>query len=417
MSIPSPLQATPDATSRNFVIAPTCRSQEHLTADVVVIGAGVVGAACAYSLALRGLSVHLVERDAPARGTSGACEGNLVLWDRPTLADLQLARWSHERWAELSEELRESVGIDIEFDRKGSLMLLADEADAAAAEEKCAWLAAQGVEFEWLDERALAANEPCVRGGIAAAAYFPRDAQIEPRLATAALVAAARARGAVVHNHEPVLRIEVGVDGAPVAVTTPVHRIACEWAVAAAGVWSPALLDGLADLPVTARKGQIAVLAGAPVTVRHKIMEASYFRTVASGDAGLQVATVIESTRAGSILVGSSRLVTHADDRLVDLDVLAQMVARAVEFVPGLASGRVIRSYAGVRPMSPDHTPIIGPLGNAPRIVVATGHEGGGVMMAAATGEVVAQHIASEEMRLPLEPYLPTRFASSQIAS
>lgn len=398
-------------------LAGRCPPAERLSADVVVIGAGIIGTACAYSLALRGLAVHLVEREAPARGTSGACDGNLVLWDRPTVADLRLASWSHDLWAALAESLKEEVGFDIEFARKGSLMLLEDETDVAAAHEKCAWLAAEGVEFERLDPPGLAANEPCVSPHVAGAVWFPRDAQLEPRIATAGLVAAARARGAVVHTHEPVLRIAPDTDEASVVVTTSRHRIACEWAVVAAGAWSTPLLADLADVPITARKGQIAVIAGAPVTVRHKIMEASYFRTVASGTSALQVATVVESTGAGSILVGSSRLATDPEDRSVDMEVLAQIVARATVFVPGLADGRVVRSYAGTRPMSPDHTPIIGPLDRAPRIMVASGHEGGGIMMAAATSELVAQHIAGEELRFALDPYLPSRFVSREPVS
>lgn len=128
-----------------------CGTASRLTGDVVVIGAGIVGAACAHALINAGLDVHLVEREAPARGASGACEGNLVLWDRPTVADLRLARRSHQRWAELAVELLDETGIDIEFDRKGSLMIATDEANADAARGKCAWLAEQGVGFEWLD--------------------------------------------------------------------------------------------------------------------------------------------------------------------------------------------------------------------------------------------------------------------------
>jgi glycine/D-amino acid oxidase-like deaminating enzyme len=182
----------------------------------------------------------------------------------------------------------------------------------------------------------------------------------------------------------------------------------------AAGVWTPEVLGMLGvDLQVSARKGQIAIVAGAPITVHHKVMEASYMGTVANDETELQVAAVVEATRAGSILLGSSRLTTGPNDRGVDLDVLNRIVAKAVGLFPGLASGRVIRSYAGVRPLSPDHSPIIGPLPMAPRVVVATGHEGGGVMMGAATGDLVASLIGGRAAPVPLEPYLPGRFLSS----
>lgn len=392
----------------------SCSEQRNVVADVAVVGAGIVGAACAYALALRGLAVHLVERDAPARAASGACEGNLVLWDRPTAPDLELARWSHARWAELAGELLEETGFDIEFDRKGSLMLAHDEDAAEAAREKCAWLAEQQVVLEWLDGAALHEAEPSLARDVPTAAYFPLDAQIEPRIATAALVAGAQRRGAVVHLHEPV--ISLAEDGAGVRVATDRHAISAPQAVVAAGVWSPQVLGDLADLTVTARKGQIAVVAG-EIEVRHKSMEAGYVRTVSSEESGLQVATVVESTKSGSILLGSSRLGTTPDDRSVDLAVLGQIVARAVRFFPGLASMRLIRSYTGLRPMSPDHTPVVGPLPEHPAILVATGHEGGGVMMAAATGELIARQIAGEPVPVSSDPYLPSRFTTRSEAA
>lgn len=396
-----PRSPTPEVTARRT-------ADVGRTADAVVVGAGIVGAACAYALAIRGLSVVLVERDAPARGASGACEGNLVLWDRPTVPDLLLTRWSHRRWEALSAELLVATGLDIEFDRKGSLMIAQDEATLIAAQSRCAWLSEQGVAHEWLDAAALHEAEPDLAPAIEHGALFPGDSQIEPRIATAALVAGARAHGAAVLLHEPVTSIELRDDGRRAVVATDKHLIETPHLVVAAGVWSRRLLAGIVDLPVAARKGQIAVVA-APIRVRHKVMEAGYAGTVASGDGGLQIAAVVESTRSGSILLGSSRLVTDPDDRAVDVDVLGRIVARALDFFPGLSAGRLFRSYAGLRPMSPDHVPLVGPLPGRPAVFVATGHEGGGVMMAAATGELIARRVTGEEIPVPDEALLPGR--------
>lgn len=382
------------------------------SADAVVIGAGIIGAACAYSLTLRGLSVLLIERDAPARGASGACEGNLVLWDRPTAPDLEVTRWSHRRWEELSGELLEATGMDIEFERKGSLMLAQDEPTLAAARARCAWLAEHDVPHEWLDAAALHEVEPDLTPAIEHGALFPEDSQIEPRIATAALVAGARGQGATVLLHEPVLSIELRDNGRRAVVTTTGRGVETPHLVVAAGVWTPRLLAGVVDLPVSARKGQIAVVTAA-IQVRHKVMEAGYAGTVASGEGGLLIAAVVESTRSGSILLGSSRLVTDPDDRTVDVDVLGRIVARALEFFPGLASGRLLRSYAGLRPMSPDHAPLVGPVPGRPSVMLATGHEGGGVMMAAATGELIARQVTGEEIPVPYAALLPDRLVGA----
>jgi len=318
-------------------------------------------------------------------------------------------------------ELLAETRIDIEYERKGSLMIARDEEDAECARDKCAWLTEEGIRFEWLDEVGLREAEPALRPDAAAAAYFPADAQIEPRLATAALVRAGRLRGMVIHNHEPVFSLAASESSSAeggMTVGTLRHLIATPWVVVAAGVGTPGVLELLGvDLPVTARKGQIAVVAGAPIEVRHIVSEAGYMRTVASDDTQLQIATVVGSTRAGTILLGSSRLMTDPDDRDVDLDVLNRIVSRAVGFFPGLALGRVVRSYAGLRPMSPDHRPIVGPIPAAPRVILATGHEGGGVMMAAATGDLVARLIVGGKAPGDLDPFLPGRFFATTVAS
>lgn len=393
---------------RRLPTAPGRTASKAGTGDVAVIGAGIVGAATTHALARAGAVVHLIDREAPGRGTSGACEGNLVLWDRSDEADLRLAQLGHRRWAELAAELEAGFGIDIEYDRKGSLMVLGDAGDVAGARVQCDWLARHGVRFEWVDAADVVTHEPSLLGPIAGAARFPEDAQIEPRRATHGLVRAAQRLGARVHTHEPVR--EIAADERRLVVRTPRRSLAVDRVVVAAGAWSPALLRPLGvELPIRARKGHIAVVMGAPMTVRHKVMEAGYFRTVASDAETLQIATVVESTRSGTLLLGSSRAVTDADDRGVEVDVIRRIATRALRYFPDLGAGRVIRSYAGLRPMAPDHRPLIGPLPDDPRVLVATGHEGGGIMESVATADLVSHLVAGTPAPLPVDPYLPIR--------
>ena len=384
------------------------------TPDVVVIGAGIVGASCAYALARRGLTVHLVERDAPARGTSGACEGNLMLFDRPTVPDLHLAQWSIERWAQVAVELLDQTGVDIEFERKGSIILVPDDAAAASARERCSWLGSHGVVSEWLHGVGLHELEPDVAPDIREAAFFPADCQIEPRLATAGLVMAAARAGAVIRLHESVVAITAGGEDGHATVTTTYGSTNAAFVVLAAGVWSRGLLAGIWDVPIVARKGQIAVVSGGGVRVRHKVMEAAYAGTVSSDESALQIATVIEATRSGTILLGSSRLTVDPADRAADMVALNRIVARAVRFFPALSGSVLVRTYAGLRPMAPDHTPIVGPLPDHPSVLLATGHEGGGVMMAAATGELIAHHVLGQVPPLAIDSYLPTRLLGAR---
>src|SRR5689334_1048433 len=156
--------------------------------DVVVVGGGVVGAACAYALAGAGARVRLCERSFVASGSSGACEGNVLAWDKALERELPLALRSAELWQQLAHELPDGF----EYDRKG----------------------------EALDADALRAEEPHVAHDLPGGVLYPGDAQLEPRLATAALVRAAVNRGAVLSTDEPVEAIVRGADGRARAVKT-----------------------------------------------------------------------------------------------------------------------------------------------------------------------------------------------------
>ena len=184
--------------------------------------------------------------------------------------------------------------------------------------------------------------------------------------------------------------------------------------VLAAGVWTReiAATAGL-SVPVQPRKGQIVVVERAPAFFRRKLMEEAYLTTVESSEAALQIAMVAESSRAGSLLLGSSRELVGFD-RSVNVRVAAAIASRAIRFFPALASLRCIRNYAGLRPFSPDHLPLIGPLEGAEGLYVATGHEGAGICLAPATGRLIAQWVTGQSLDFPAEWFRPNRFHGDQ---
>jgi D-hydroxyproline dehydrogenase subunit beta len=380
--------------------------------DVVVVGGGIVGSACGYFLAREGLSVHLLERAFPTAGSSGACEGNLLLWDKEMARELPLAIQSLRLWKELSGELE----LDFEYEPKGSVVVAEDEAGMAASVRMVEQLAAAGVPGSMLDERALRAEEPSLAPDLPGGALFPADGQVEPRFATAAFAEAGRRRGLVVHLDSPVQRIVRNAAGRVEAVETAKDRIATGAVVVAAGVWTRevAATAGL-DVPVHPRKGQIVVVERAPGLFRRKLSEAGYASAVESSAANLQVAMVAESTRAGPLLLGSSRELVGFD-RQVSLRVAAAITARAIRFFPGLAGLRCIRNYAGLRPFSPDHVPLIGPMAGADGLYVATGHEGAGICLAPATGRLIAQWVTGQPLEFPADWFRPDRFQQTREA-
>src|SRR3954453_2260981 len=171
--------------------------------DVVVVGAGVVGAACAYHLAASGVRVRLLDRSFVASGSSGACEGNVLAWDKELERELPLALRSAELWASLAEQLPD----DFEYDRKGSVVVAETDAELAASAERARVLAGLGVPGEVLDAAALRREEPHAAVDLPGGVLYTGDAQLEPRLATAALVKAAVRLGAELSVGDPVLRI------------------------------------------------------------------------------------------------------------------------------------------------------------------------------------------------------------------
>lgn len=374
------------------------------SADVVVVGAGVVGAACAFELAGAGLDVCVVERGAIASGTSGACEGNILLSDKPPGPELALAQVSAARWRELAGELED----DFELELKGAVVCASSGPGLSALRSLGEAQRAAGVDVRDLEDPW--ALEPALAESVAGAAHYPQDMQIQPMRGTAALLRGARRRGARVLTGTEVLSVERSA-GAVCGVRTAAGTIAAGAVVNAAGPWAGALA-GMAGavLPIEPRRGVILVTEPLPPTVLHKVFAAEYVGDVGSSSAALQVSAVVEGTPSGTILIGASRE-RVGFDREVGGDVLHRLAAAAVALFPVLGGVRVMRSYTGFRPFSPDHLPLIGPDPAVPGLFHACGHEGAGIGLAPATGQLIAAAVAGVAPPLDPAPYAPARLA------
>ena len=355
-------------------------------ADVVVIGGGIVGAACAYYMTVAGLAVHLVERRFLASGASRACDGLILLWDKAPGPELALGQASAALWADLADSLE----FDFEYAPKGTVMLVEDEVGMSAARTKAEVMSQAGIRAELLENAGLRSLEPNLALDLAGAVFFPDDAQVDPRRATLAFIEAARRGGLTLTESAGVTAIRQGPDGRVNGVVTDSGEITADAIVCAAGAWSNQVagLVGL-DLPVRPRKGHVLVAAKSPGLIRHSLLEGGYVTTVQTAAEGLQVALAAELTASGTLLLGSSREFAGYD-RTVSLDVIRAIAGRAVRFLPSLAGKGIIRSYAGLRPWSPDHLPLIGPAPGVPGFYLATGHEGAGICLAPITGQLIA---------------------------
>lgn len=380
-----------------------------MSADVVIIGGGIVGVCCAYFLSRAGVKVHLVERGCLASGTSGACEGNILQWDKPAGIMLQLGMAS----AALYDSLAPDLPLDIEYVKKGSILVAEHPEELDATRQLVRTMQGEGVACEFLGLKELRELEHNLAEDLAGGAVFPDDAQVQPMLAVFAFAQAAKSQGAVIQPFTSVESIKV-VNGRVVSVHTSAGHIATDAVVNAAGVWSKAVGDMVGvDVPVLPRKGHIVVTEPVANIVYRKMMEAGYTQTVESDSAGLSIAAVVESTASGNILLGSSREIVGID-RTVNPEVIQAIVVRAIRFFPCLASIHAIRSYAGLRPFTPDHVPIIGESNAVQGFYIATGHEGTGICFGPITGKLISQMITAQEPDLPVAELLPGRFAQTR---
>jgi glycine/D-amino acid oxidase-like deaminating enzyme len=383
-------------------------------ADVVVIGAGVIGAAAAYHLARDGHAVTVLDRDTPGMGTTSRGEGNILVSDKHPGPELDLALVSQRRWVEVADEL----DTDFEWEAKGGLVIASTGPSLTALHGLAAGQRRAGVSAEEVRAHDLHDLEPNLADGLAGGVHYPQDQQVQPVLAAAALLRGALDLGARVMQGTEVTGAVHARDGALTALRTRDGGgpIAADLVVNAAGTWGGELSRMLGGpVPVQPRRGYVLVTEPLPRVVRHKVYSADYVANVASGDAGLETSVVVEGTRGGTVLIGASReRVGFAGG--MPVPVVQTLAAQAISLFPMLAGVNLMRVYRGFRPYCPDHLPVIGRDPRVPGLWHACGHEGAGVGLATGTGLLLADLLAGRPPVVDPAPFAPDRFTAEAVA-
>ncbi|HET7288567.1 MAG TPA: FAD-dependent oxidoreductase [Pyrinomonadaceae bacterium] len=369
-----------------------------MTYDVVIIGAGIVGAACAAECAREGLSVAIVEAGIIGGGATAAGMGHLVVMD-DSEAQFALTRYSQQLWDEVNAELPR----DVEHDACGTIWIAADDEEMAEAQRKARFYSERGVVVQILDAQALREAEPSLREGLVGGLRVPGDSVIYPPCAAQFFVDQAKARGAEVFLGHAVEAIDA--DGVRLRNGT---SISAGLIVNSAGSWSPLLTPGL---EVRKRKGHLVITDRYPKFLRHQLVELGYLKSAHSLTAE-SVAFNIQPRKTGQLLIGSSRQF-EVDDAHVDPSILRRMLERAVEYLPGLRKLSSLRTWTGFRAATPDKLPLIGPHSEHPRLYLATGHEGLGITTSLGTAKLLVAQIMNREPAIPIAPYLPARVQES----
>ena len=368
--------------------------------DVVVVGAGIVGAACADEFARRGLRVAVADRDGIGSGATAAGMGHIVVMD-DSGAQFALTRYSQRLWQELRNELPD----DVEYEQCGTIWVATDEEEMIEVRRKCDYYEKSGVPTQVLDPQDLRRLEPNLRDGLAGGLLVPEDGVLYPPCAARFLIERAQRRGAELRFGCAVAHIGDGhvrlADGS---------EISAEIIVNAAGAYAPDLTPGTG---IKKRKGHLAITDRYPGFVRHQLVELGYLKSAHSVIRD-SVAFNVQPRRTGQVLIGSSRQY-GAEHTEVDNAILSRMLQRARQYMPGLSEMSVLRAWTGFRAATPDKLPLIGPWPGDKSLWIATGHEGLGITTSLATAKILADYIAGKNPEIPIAPYLPSRVATEHV--
>jgi glycine/D-amino acid oxidase-like deaminating enzyme len=386
--------------------------------DVLVIGGGIIGAACASEFSRRGADVTLVERDELAAHASGRNQG---LWILPEdEATVAMARLSLDRYLQVAAD----APLDVQLDPEpiGQILLARDDAERVTARTAVDLAEREGIRADRLDAPALAQAEPAITGEVADAWLVHSGHRLDPGALTVALALDARARGATVRHHLHA-RALARRDDRVVGAVTDDGVIEADTTVVAGGPWSSKLLDPVGVwLPVTGARGWLVRLSAPPIPIGHLVRaeppvgdrqglapdRPKVSEIVQDGMPASAVATVLLPHRDGSLLVGASRqvwLTPEPDEALV----VPRMLAEAVRLAPSLRDTDVLSTWWGVRPLSPDERPFVGLVADG--LAVATGHGSEGVILGAGTAALLAAQLAGEDPPFDPEPFAPLRYA------
>ncbi|EMI9089549.1 glycine oxidase [Bacillus cereus] len=380
--------------------------------DVLIIGGGIIGCSIAYYTSKYGRDVTIIEKGEFVSGTSSRCDGNILAIDKDPGFDSQMSLVSQKLVTDLSEELEHSF----EYRAPGSILVCESDEEMEAAQQ---WVNRQkevGLPFRMLDRQDIREESPFFADDLLGGLECATDSTVNPYLLAFSLLEESKKFGTKAFNHTEVKEMKRELDGSFIVETTN-GTFTAKQVVNAAGVWAPKIGQMLdVNIPIEPRKGHIIVASRQQHVGCRKVMEFGYLISKFGGKRKVDaltekygVALVFEPTESQNFLIGSSREFVGFHTR-INNEVIKCIANRAIRFYPKMADMMVIRSYAGLRPWTEDHLPIISRVEHIPNYFIAAGHEGDGISLAAVTGKVIEELLNEKETIIPIEPLRLSRF-------
>ncbi len=367
---------------------------EKRSADVVVIGGGVIGCAVAYFLRKMYVDVTLLERGEIGGQASGAAAGLLAplgpLSGPGPFADLVLAGFSS--LTVLVPELEEASGVQLGYEQTGALRIIRNPKRIPHLQKRLSSWRPLGLQLYWLTGEEARQREPLLNSDTCAAVYAPAESQIRASSVVQAFACAAQRAGANIYHHQEVDHLYLSGTRVTGVHTTRGEIINCNTLIIASGAWAAQFGIG-SDLPISPLHGQLISFPQTAHSLKHIVFgEAAYL--IPRGD---------------SILVGATK-----EEMGFDLAVTEQgtswLSSTALRLVPALGEGKVQAAWAGLRPKTPDSHPILGPLLPWENVLVAAGHNSVGIILSAITGQCIAEMVATRHTPPLIQPFSAQRF-------
>ena len=380
--------------------------------DIVVIGGGIIGAAIAYYGAKAGLEITVLEKNELASGTSSRCDGNILAIDKDPGFDSQMSLKSQQLVHELSKELEQPF----EYRNPGSILVCENDEEMEAAHKWVQQQKGAGLDFRMLDRSDLKNESKYFADDLYGGLECKTDSTVNPYMFTFSMFHRAQELGAMVHIRTEVTNVAKNPSG-QFAIETTNGKFTANKVVNACGVWAPFIGEMLeVTIPIKPRKGQLIVASRQQPIGLRKVMEFGYLiskfggiRQVDTITEKYGVALVFEPTESQNFLIGSSREFSGFNTT-VNHEVTKYIARRAVRFYPKIADMTVIRTYAGLRPWTEDHLPIVSHVEEVPGFYIAAGHEGDGISLAAVTGKLIEEMLSEKQTCIPVQPLRHDRF-------